>query len=161
DLQGEIRIAAGRSMQLEHRWTRKAELQRVDEQPADVVGLERADAQPADAILGETERGRLLDRSPTRQQQERRGHPPAGERADARRGYVEPLDVVDRQHRRLRSREPLEHRKECAGAGETIGRGVVGGSPEQGNLERPALYLGELRQNVVEPVAEQVAEANE
>jgi hypothetical protein len=127
-----------------------AETEGADRQPLNALALDR----PI-----ELRRLRSFPKATGEQQEDRLlAHPPQGKRQHARRGRIEPLEVVDSEHERgLRSqnvqRAPDGH-AECARI-----RAIGGILDEERHFERAAPRRRQRRQHTLERVLEEVAEA--
>ena len=105
-LQREERVPARPLVDAEQRLAREGPAEPVAQEPMERADAERSHRQPLDALraerLLESRRLRSVDEPPGEQQEHAaRGEPSQRERERARRGGVEPLDVVDRDEKRL------------------------------------------------------------
>ena len=115
-LQREERIAARPLVDAEQRLPREGPAEPVAQEPVDRADAERSHRQPPDALraerLLEPRRLRPLDEPPGEQQAHvARVEPSQRERERARRGRVEPLDVVDGDQHRARARRAASARR--------------------------------------------------
>ena len=148
-------------MDPEQRLARKRPAQAVAQQPMEGADAERSDLERPSVV--DTERRLQLRRprvvgEPSREQKTHVGfvEPPQRERQRTRRGRIEPLNVVDRDHERLASTQSLE----CAADGhgeraavDGIARGLL---DEERDLERTTPWWAQVRQDIVEDSVEQV-----
>ncbi len=164
NLEREEGVAARHPPEVGERPRRKLRVQASDQQPVDVCRRQRSEPQTAEATLGEclleVERhsGRSLDASrdqqPNRLVRQSAGH----ERESALRGMVEPLHVVDPDEDRALSGERAQD-AERSDRHRPLQRLLPYGlPPQERHLERVTLWLGELAQDLVRYLGEQIAE---
>ena len=135
-------------MELHERRTVKLGIQAGTKQPIQCFDIERADGQPLEAVvrqrsfevqrkvasslpsLGDEDADRLLLEA-TSYELER-----------ARRGSIEPLNVVHRHHDRARLGQRAKHAEDAQRDRPRVRRGAFCLPPQQRDLERAPLRLG-------------------
>ena len=167
DCPGELerikRVPAGRLVHAKERWARERPAEACLEEGMESTESEGADGQSLDAVGLECglELGgfRLFAGAASEQNVDGLlAHPPQREREYARRRRVEPLDVVDGKHDRRLCSESLQCASDCDAERARIGvtRRVF---EQQCHLERTPPRRRQLRQDSLEDLVEQVAEA--
>ena len=159
ELQGIERVAARHLVQPEHRRPRERSPQPIANEAVDRAQAERADAQPADLRGKRTlELGRVI--APPGQENLNRLtlEPPQRERERIRRGHVQPLTVVDRDHDRLALRKRPQHVVHRHSERTRIGARLLAALQQERGLERLLPRSRELGKHLGSALAQQVAE---
>jgi hypothetical protein len=161
DLQREERVAAGHGVHPPQRRKREDDAQAIVQHPVCVVDGERPDGEPLEGLeLREAVRQRLAGPSRQHETDPRSGHAPPGKRQHLRRGLVRPLGIV---HRKQHGTRGLQ-RSQRGDRGDAEQAGIQRRArrlEQERDAERLGLRSREDVEDVVERVAEQVAEAGE
>jgi hypothetical protein len=165
-LDGEVRVATGRGLQLPKRGWPKMDVEAGAYESSKRVTVERPDEEASDCLgrerLVKCERHVGLGPAAREDEADRLGaQAPCGELQGARRRSVEPLEVVDSDYEGSGGGERSEHAEDAERDCSRKRRRSLGIDLQECDLESPALWNGQLGGRRIGNLLEQVAERSE